>query len=130
MKVGGEGDRRGGLGDADAIQNLGRDEVDHASVRRELQGGRILGPVDPSFRALSGHLKFTVRRQRFNKDSLSLGFRGWGSRLGVCRSDAREVLGMRDWNRGRTTGLRTQKSSVGFCFRRPGVYKTKVELDL
>ena len=30
-----------------------------------------LGPVDPSFRALSGRLKFTVRRHEFNKDSLS-----------------------------------------------------------
>ena len=29
------------------------------------------GPVDPSFRALSGRLKFTVRRHKFNKDSLS-----------------------------------------------------------
>jgi len=27
--------------------------------------------VDPSFRALSGRLKFTVRRHKFNKDSLS-----------------------------------------------------------
>jgi len=27
-------------------------------------------PVDPSFRALSGRLKFTVRRHKFNKDSL------------------------------------------------------------
>ena len=30
-----------------------------------------LGPVDPSFRALSGRLKFTVRHHKFNKDSLS-----------------------------------------------------------
>ena len=29
------------------------------------------GPVVPSFRALSGRLKFTVRRHKFNKDSLS-----------------------------------------------------------
>ena len=28
------------------------------------------GPVDPSFRALSGRLKFTVRRHKFNEDSL------------------------------------------------------------
>ena len=34
----------------------------------------LLGPVDPSFRALSGRLKFTVRRHKFNKDSLSLGW--------------------------------------------------------
>jgi len=30
-----------------------------------------LGPVDPSVGALSGRLKFTVRRDKFNKDSLS-----------------------------------------------------------
>ena len=32
----------------------------------------LLGPVDPSFRAPSGRLKFTVRRHKFNKDSPSL----------------------------------------------------------
>jgi len=31
----------------------------------------LLGPLDPSFRALSGRLKFTVRRHKFNNDSLS-----------------------------------------------------------
>ena len=31
----------------------------------------LLGPVDPSFRALSGRLKFTVRRHKFDKHSLS-----------------------------------------------------------
>ena len=36
----------------------------------------LLGPVDPSFRALSGRVKFTVRRHKFNKDSLSLSQRG------------------------------------------------------
>jgi len=30
-----------------------------------------LGPVVPSFRALSVRLKFTFRRHKFNKDSLS-----------------------------------------------------------
>ena len=34
-----------------------------------------LGPVDPSFRALSGRLKFTVRRHKINNDSLSVGGR-------------------------------------------------------
>ena len=29
-----------------------------------------LGPVDPSFRALSGNLKFMVRRHKSNTDSL------------------------------------------------------------
>ena len=31
----------------------------------------LLGPLDPSFRALSGRLRCTVRRQKFDKDSLS-----------------------------------------------------------
>ena len=31
----------------------------------------LFGPVDPSFRALSGRLKFTVRSHKFDKDSLS-----------------------------------------------------------
>ena len=36
-----------------------------------LVSSSLLGPVDPSFRALSGRLKFTVRRHKFNKDILS-----------------------------------------------------------
>ena len=32
----------------------------------------LLGPVDPSFRALPGRLKFTVRRDEFDTDSLSV----------------------------------------------------------
>ena len=31
----------------------------------------LSGPVDNSFRALSGNLKFTVRGQKFNAESLS-----------------------------------------------------------
>ena len=31
----------------------------------------LLGPIELSFRALSGRLKFTVRRHKFNEDSLS-----------------------------------------------------------
>jgi hypothetical protein len=31
----------------------------------------LFGPVDPSFRALSGRLKFTVRRHKLNTDFLS-----------------------------------------------------------
>ena len=30
----------------------------------------LFGPADPSFRALSGRLKFTVGRQKLNQDSL------------------------------------------------------------
>ena len=32
----------------------------------------LSGPVDPSFRALSGRLQFTVRRRKFNTDYLFL----------------------------------------------------------
>ena len=39
------------------------------------QGSSLLGPLDPSFRALSGRLKFTVRRHEFNKDPLFKRFR-------------------------------------------------------
>ena len=40
----------------------------------ELESARVeVGPVDPSFRALSGCPKFLVRRHKFNKDSLSGG---------------------------------------------------------
>ena len=31
----------------------------------------VKSPVDPSFRALSGRLKFTIRRHKFKKDPLS-----------------------------------------------------------
>jgi hypothetical protein len=39
-----------------------------------------LGPVDPSFRALSGRVEFLVRRHKFNKDNLSFGS-GWSTDL-------------------------------------------------
>ena len=42
-----------------------------------------LGPVDPSFRALSGRIKFTVRRHKLNKDSLLQGVGFRVRRLGV-----------------------------------------------
>jgi hypothetical protein len=38
-----------------------------------------LGPVDPSFRTLSGRLRLTVRRHKFNKDSLFI--KEWGAGL-------------------------------------------------
>jgi len=34
-------------------------------------GGSLLDPVDPSFQALCGRPKFTVRRHEYNEDSLS-----------------------------------------------------------
>jgi hypothetical protein len=45
-------------------------------VQKRLEGHlptviSILGPVDPAFRALSGRLKFTVQRHKFNSDSLT-----------------------------------------------------------
>ena len=36
----------------------------------------LLAPVDPSFRALAGRLKFTIRRHKFNKDALSCSLPG------------------------------------------------------
>ena len=45
------------------------------------------GPVDPPFRALSGRLKFMVRRHKFNKDSSLPAVKSarqnlvWGSRV-------------------------------------------------
>ena len=45
----------------------------------------LLGPVDPSFRALSGRLESTVRRHKFNKDSLFGGVRTF-SRAAMCAS--------------------------------------------
>ena len=41
------------------------------NAARRRRGGRA-GPVDPSFRTLSGRLKFAVRRDTFDKDSPSL----------------------------------------------------------
>ena len=41
-----------------------------------------LGPVDPSFRALFGRLKFTVRRHKFNKDALR-----WGGSERITEED-------------------------------------------
>ena len=48
------------------------------SVGGEFQ--RRVDPVDPSFRALSGRLNFTVRRHKFNKDSLSAQFQRCAAR--------------------------------------------------
>ena len=45
------------------------------------------GPVDPSFRALSRRLKFTVRRHKLYKDSLSLFYED----LGFSRAEDRVV---------------------------------------
>ena len=51
----------------------------------------LLGPVDPSFRALSGRLKFTVRRHKFNKDSCSRrAFRGPGP--GPCKAFVKHIV--------------------------------------
>jgi len=47
--------------------------------------GSLLGPVDPSFRALSGRLEFTVRRHKFNKDSLRYGL-PLSSELGTVKT--------------------------------------------
>ena len=45
----------------------------------------VLGPVDPSFRALSGRLKLTVLRHNFNQDSLPLRGAGEADKHSVQR---------------------------------------------
>ena len=60
-QAGGGRDRSDGAG-----TEGGESEKDQLPV-----GSGPLGPVDPSFRALSGRLNFTVRRHKCNKDSLS-----------------------------------------------------------
>ena len=57
----------------------------------------LLGPVVPSFRALSGRLKFTVRRHKFNKDCLSVQRRArlarrCHARLQVCVINWRNTI--------------------------------------
>jgi len=49
-----------------------------------------LDPVDPSFRALSKRLKFTVRRHTFNQDSRF--FQGWSLRSALVLSAAVSLL--------------------------------------
>jgi len=44
--------------------------VDHSQSNLSDAPACSAGPVDPSFRALSGRLEFTVLRHKFNKDSL------------------------------------------------------------
>ena len=60
------------------------------------------GPVDPSFRALSGRLEFAVRRQGFNKDSLP------GHAAGGLREHARDLDA-----RGRPRGAGRDPPQVG-----------------
>ena len=59
------GSERGKLLRLEGVRELVR------GCRDLLVSSSLLGPVDPSFRALSGRLEFTVRRHKFNKDSLS-----------------------------------------------------------
>ena len=49
-----------------------RGQAPRVEIRRSPPGfvNTALGPVIPSFRALSGRLKFTIRHHKFNKDSL------------------------------------------------------------
>jgi len=57
---------------ARVIKRLVREHEDQVKSAPQLACSQCpLGPVDPSSRALSGRLKFTVRRRKFNKDSLS-----------------------------------------------------------
>jgi hypothetical protein len=51
----------------------------------------LLGPVDPSFRALSGRLKLTVRRHKFNNSSFSFG-RSIGEKVDELKKGKSKVL--------------------------------------
>ena len=67
------------------------------------------GPVDPSFRALYGRLKFTARRLKFDKDSLSV------LRLCACSSALMGFVIQPDYRRGDPvrTGRGPQKALRG-----------------
>jgi len=75
-----------------------------------------VGPVDPAFRALSGRLKFTVRRHKFNKDSLS---RGSPDSEGEVTQDALMMDG-RSIDVGAVGGLRRVKNAIGQHPSEPG----------
>ena len=62
------------------LRSLSRNPIHSSNRNLGLRGDggwkvspSLVGPVDPSFRALSGRLKFTVRRHKFNTDSILLG---------------------------------------------------------
>ena len=70
-----------------------------------------LGPVAPSFRALSGRLKFTVRRHKIHKDSPPL----TDSRLDQIRPSRRSSAILTPGGRGKSTTWKwtRQHSKVG-----------------
>ena len=60
--------------------------------RSTVKAKSALGPVDSSFRALSGRLKFTVRRHKFNTNSLSIGQDEMIAREGKYQDEHQERL--------------------------------------
>ena len=60
---------------------VGRAELHNQLVNLRKVGRSLLGPVVPSFRTLSRRLKLTVRRHKFNTDSLSGGGSSRRSRM-------------------------------------------------
>ena len=44
--------------------------LDYDALPSHRASSSLLGPVDPLFQALAGRLQFTVRRHKFDKDSL------------------------------------------------------------
>jgi hypothetical protein len=88
-----------------------------------------VGPVDPSLRAFSGRLKFTIRRHKCNKDSLTitcdhpraetspdLQMRGWLSKRALTSRSA----GLR--GRYRDDGLKFGVDGLGIRFLVAGVW--------
>jgi len=70
-----------------------------------LSRSSLLGPVDPSFRALSGRLTFTVRRDKFHKDSLPHG------RWVLVLTDHSQVDSLGVWYRSVNFGAETRADS-------------------
>jgi hypothetical protein len=54
------------------------------------ESSSLLGPVDPSFRALSERFKSTVRRHKFKTESLSEAWMVWSSPAAVQAKAAAE----------------------------------------
>ena len=70
----------------------------------------LFGPADPSFQALPGRLKLTVRRHKFNKDFL----------FSAGHAGAAQEVGATEWDHGRNGATLAQLSELGKC---PGIAK-------
>ena len=100
----GAGDK---LGNRDVVPAAHRVPVVRQRLRRfapadHMVSSRLLGPVDPSFRAISGRLKFTVRRHKANKDCGALLLQTATADLGPkspirCRANLEQISQIMSW---------------------------------